>query len=461
MNGLEVTKKIHVRETRGVHTNSRWAMVWLTQLVYYGLPWLSWDGRQIVLLDFANQKFFVFGLVFWPHDLIFLSLWLVVCALLLFLSATVVSRVWCGFACPHTVYGEIFQWVERQIEGSRSARLRLESSPASISKFTKKVAKHGVWLLIAAWTGFTFVGYFTPIRDLVSAMLTASLEYWELLWMFAYGSLAYVNAGWMREQVCRVICPYSRFQGAMMDRSTLVIAYDEVRGEPRGLRNRKQMAVVQVRGNCIDCTLCVQVCPVGIDIRQGFQHDCTGCGACSDACDLVMGKLGQSGGLIRYEPVGIMADSQNMAQPWRRIVFRVRVMIYAGLIAAISGVLVVALELRVPLKLAIARDRITVVQATNSGEVENAYRIHIVNADARAQWFRVEVAGLRGISLAHANLTWVEGSASSSIIVHVRVPEDSVAVGANSIWFRLQSLADENLQVMEKAVFFVTHSAKS
>ena len=453
MTGLQVTKKIHVRETRGWHINWRWAVVWLTQLVYYGLPWLLWDGRQIVLLDFESQKFFVFGFVFWPQDLIYLAFLLVVGALLLFLSTTIVSRVWCGFACPHTVYTEIFQWVERQIEGGRSARIRLASAPASFPKFKKKLVKHGIWILIAGWTGLTFVGYFTPIRDLIPAMLTSSLKPWALFWGFAYGTLAYLNAGWMRDQVCRVICPYSRFQGAMMDRNTLVIEYDQVRGEPRGLRNRKQMTATRDRGDCIDCTLCVQVCPVGIDIREGLQHDCTGCGACYDACDLVMEKIGATKGLIRYASNGLSAELRNVIRP--------RVLIYAGLITAVSVALVVALGLRVPLKLDVARDRADVMQASDLGEVENVYRLHIVNADVRAQWFRIEVAGLRGISLAHTDLTWVSGSSSSSVTVRVRVPGNSLTVGANHMSFRLQGLADENLQVSEKAVFFMPHPVKS
>lgn len=461
MTGLQLTKRIHVRETRGWHTNWRWVVVWLTQLVYYGLPWLLWDDRQIVLFDFEGQKFFVFGFVFWPQDLIYLSFWLVVCALILFLSTTVVSRVWCGFACPHTVYTEIFQWVERQIEGGRSARIRLDSAPPSFSKLKKKLIKHGIWILIAGWTGLTFVGYFTPVRDLVPAMLTASMTPWVLFWMFAYGALAYLNAGWMREQVCRVICPYSRFQGAMMDRSTLVIEYDQIRGEPRGLRNRKQMAVVQDRGECIDCTLCVQVCPVGIDIREGFQHDCTGCGACYDACDLVMEKTGGTRGLIRYASIGLTAELRHALKPSWRTLLRSRVLIYAVLITAIIVSLVVALEFRVPLKLNIARDRADVVHASDSVEVENVYQLHIMNAGARAQWFRIVVEGLPGIALAQSDLTWVSGSSSSSVKVRVRVPGKSVAVGSNSISFRLQGLADENLQVTEKTVFFVTHPLKS
>lgn len=461
MTGWEVTEKIHVRETRGWHTNWRWAVVWLTQLVYYGLPWLLWDGRQLVLLDFESQKFFIFWFVFWPQDLIYLSLVLVVGALLLFLSTAMVNRVWCGFACPHTVYTEIFQWVERRIEGGRSARMRLDSAPASFQKFKKKLIKHGVWILIAGWTGLTFVGYFSPIRELLSSMLTASLEPWEVFWMMAYGTLAYVNAGWMRAQVCRVICPYSRFQGAMMDSHTLLIEYDKARGEPRGLLSRKHKAKIDDRGDCIDCTICVQVCPVGIDIRHGFQHDCTGCGACYDACDLVMDKIGQSRGLIRYISNALTTESRHVPQLWRRTIFRTRVLIYAGLIAVISVILVAALELRVPLKLHVERDRGDLVQATKAGEVQNGYRLHIVNAATSPQWFRIEVAGLRGISLAQTGLTWVAGSSSSSIMVHVRVPQDSVAIGANNISFRLQSLADVNLQVMERAVFFMPHPAKS
>lgn len=292
--------KIYVRETQGRYTSLRWACVWITQLVFYGLPWLSWNGRQLALFDFAARKFYVFGVVLWPQDLIYLALLLITCAGTLLLSSAIVARGWCGYACPHTVYAEMFLWIERKIEGSRGARMRLDRGPPSFNKVTKKTLKHGAWAALALWTGFTFVGYFTPVRILLQQVIAAALAPSELYWLSAYALLTYANAGWAREKVCKTICPYARVQNAMCGNDTLVISYDAARGEPRGLRNRKQPMPTQRQGDCVDCTLCVQVCPTGSDIRQGFDGDCMGCGACIDACNLVMDKIGAARGLIRY-----------------------------------------------------------------------------------------------------------------------------------------------------------------
>ena len=254
----------------------------------------------MVLFDLLGQKVYLFGLVLLPPDLIYLAAWLITCAVTLFLATTVVGRVFCGFACPHTVYTEIFMWIERKIEGGRSARIRLDKQPWSPLKLGKKAFKHGLWGLLAFWTGFTFVAFFMPASELLDELGTLTLGSWPLFWIAAYGVLAYGNAGWMREQICHFLCPYSRFQSVMMDKSTLVITYDAERGEPRGLRNRKRGATALETGDCVDCTLCVQVCPTGSDIRNGLQYDCIGCAACIDACNLVMDKVGLARGLIRY-----------------------------------------------------------------------------------------------------------------------------------------------------------------
>jgi cytochrome c oxidase accessory protein FixG len=298
--GARASGKRYVRATSGRHTRWRWRAIGLTQLVYFGLPWLNWNGRQLLRMDLAQQRLYCLGLVLWPQDLIYAVALLAAAALALFLASALAERPWCGYACPHTVYSTLFMWLEERIEGGRSARMRNDGAPWSARRLARLALKQTCWLLLAAAIGWTLVAYFTPARALLLRAPTA----WELFWMAAYGTLAYGNAGWLREQYCRFVCPYARFQSVMQDSATLLIHYELARGEPRGLRNRKRMAQGQgqglAQGDCVDCTLCVQVCPAGIDIRHGLQYDCIGCGACIDACDQVMDKLGKPRGLIRY-----------------------------------------------------------------------------------------------------------------------------------------------------------------
>ena len=269
----EAQKKIYPRSVSGPFTKWRWGMIWLTQIIFYGLPWLEWGQRQAVLFDLGARRFYVFGLILYPQDLIYLTGILVISALSLFLFTAVAGRLWCGFSCPQTVYTEMFLWIERKIEGDRAARMRLDGLPLSMEKVTRKGLKHILWIGVAMWTGITFVGYFTPIRELLVEFYQASMGPWEMFWVFFYGFATYGNAGFMREQVCKYMCPYARFQSAMFDRDTLIVTYDEARGEPRGRRSRTTDTTELGLGACVDCTLCVQVCPTGIDIRDGLQYE--------------------------------------------------------------------------------------------------------------------------------------------------------------------------------------------
>ncbi len=277
----------------------------ITQLAFYGTPWLNWNGHQSVLFDLSVRKFFIFGLVLWPQDLIFLSGLLILCALSLFLFTAIAGRLWCGYACPQTVYTEIFMWFERKIEGDRVARQKLDAAPWGLRKLGLKSTKQLVWIAFALWTGFTFVGYFTPIRALAGEVLSATLGPWELFWILFYGFATYGNAGFMREQVCKYMCPYARFQSAMFDKNTLIVSYDQRRGDPRGSRSRKADPKAIGLGDCVDCGLCVQVCPTGIDIRKGLQYECISCAACIDVCDSVMVKMNYPKGLdSAFDPTG-------------------------------------------------------------------------------------------------------------------------------------------------------------
>jgi cytochrome c oxidase accessory protein FixG len=299
--------KIYARAVAGRFDRWRWALVWLTQIVFYGLPWLEWNGRQAVLFELVSRRFYIFGLVFYPQDFIYLTAVLLVSAYSLFLFTAVGGRLWCGYACPQTVYTEIFMWVERKLEGDRAARMRLDAGPWTLDKLLRKGGKQAAWIAIGLWTGFTFVGYFTPIHILAGEVAGFGLGPWELFWALFYGFATYGSAGFMREQVCKYMCPYARFQSAMFDKDTLIISYDSERGEPRGARSRKADPAALGLGSCVDCKLCVQVCPTGIDIRKGLQYECIGCAACVDVCDEVMDRVNYPSGLIRY-------DTQNGLQ---------------------------------------------------------------------------------------------------------------------------------------------------
>ena len=301
-------KKIYPRSVSGLFSQWRWGMVFLTQLVFYGLPWLEWGQRQMVLFDLGVRRFYIFGLVLYPQDFIYLTGMLVVAALSLFLFTAVAGRLWCGYACPQTVYTEIFLWIERKLEGDRSAQMRRDAQALSLDKAWRKGAKHLAWLAVAAWTGFTFVGYFTPIRSLGTGVPSGDVGAWGIFWTGFYGFATYGNAGFMREQVCKYMCPYARFQSAMFDKDTLIVTYDTQRGEPRGARSRKADPAALNLGACTDCSLCVQVCPTGIDIRKGLQYECIGCGACADVCDTVMDKMGYARGLVKYTTENAMKN---------------------------------------------------------------------------------------------------------------------------------------------------------
>src|SRR5215813_8056240 len=327
----EVRRKIYPRAVHGWFAAWRWALVWATQIVFYGSAWLTWNGRQAVLFDIVHRKFYIFGLVFWPQDIIYLAVLLIISALSLFLFTAVAGRLWCGYACPQTVYTEIFLWIERRIEGDRARRMKRDAAPFTLEKLGVKAAKHASWIVLSLWTGFTFVAYFTPSRDLALEAASLSLGPWETFWILFYGFATYGNAGWMREQVCKYMCPYARFQSVMFDKDTLVITYDGARGEPRGPRSRSVDLAKAGLGHCVDCSICVQACPTGIDIRKGLQIECIGCAACIDGCDQVMDKMGYPKGLIRYSTENALKGHYGTERIVKRVL-RPRVLVYSAVL---------------------------------------------------------------------------------------------------------------------------------
>ncbi|MGZ5088192.1 MAG: cytochrome c oxidase accessory protein CcoG [Usitatibacter sp.] len=388
----EVRRKIYPRAVHGAFARWRWSLVFATQAVFYGLAWLQWNGRQAVLFDLAARKFYIFGLVLWPQDFIYLAVLLVLSALSLFLFTAIAGRLWCGYACPQTVYTEIFMWIERAIEGDRPARLRLDSAPASARKVALKGVKHGAWIALSLWTGFTFVGYFTPIRELTHSAAALSLGPWEGFWIGFYSFATYGNAGWMREQVCKYMCPYARFQSAMFDPDPLIITYDAARGEPRGGRGRSVDAKAKGLGDCVDCNICVQVCPTGIDIRQGLQYECIGCAACIDGCDQVMHKMNYAPGLIRYSTENALKNGWDARRIARRVL-RPRVLVYMAVLCAIAIAAAATLWNRAPMKMDVIRDRGSLAREVEGGRIENVFRLQLMNTEERPRRVTVSVAG--------------------------------------------------------------------
>jgi cytochrome c oxidase accessory protein FixG len=447
-------EEIYPREIQGKYASLRWFFVWVTQLLFYGLPWFSWNDRQAVLFDLAARKFYIFGIVLWPQDFIYLAALLIISAYSLFLFTAIFGRVWCGFTCPQTVYTEIFMWIERKIEGDRSARIRLDRQPASLGKFSRKFAKHLSWGALALWTGFTFVGYFTPISVLANEVSALTLGPWEWFWVLFYSFATYGNAGWMREQVCKYMCPYARFQSAMFDKDSLIITYDAGRGEPRGARHKDDPVGAKALGDCIDCSMCVQVCPTGIDIRKGLQYECIGCAACVDACNSVMDKIGAPRGLVRYWTDHAMVNRWSAEQIFRHM-FRPRVLIYTAVLFVIVSVFFGTLFTRTPVKMDVIRDRGSMGREIEDGMIENVYRLQIMNTDEAAHHYRISVSGIDSIQLQGAGEFMLNGTESRAVPVNVRVGQAKGEKGSNKIWFTLIDIDNPEVQLKEKAVFFV------
>jgi cytochrome c oxidase accessory protein FixG len=450
---FETQKKIYPRSISGYYANLRWFMVWFTQVLFYGTVWLTWNGRQAVLFDLAARKFYIFGLVFWPQDFIYLAVLLIISALLLFLVTAVAGRVFCGYACPQSVYTEIFMWIERKIEGDRSARIKLDGVPLSAHKVALKTAKHFVWISLALWTGFTFVGYFTPIHALIHETLSFALGPWQLFWILFYGIATYGNAGWMREQVCKYMCPYARFQSAMFDKDTLTVTYDVERGEPRGSRSKKTDYKSQGLGTCVDCNICVQVCPTGIDIRKGLQYECIGCALCVDACDQVMEKMEYPKGLIRYTTEHALTEKLDRHGILQRMV-RPRILIYTGILLLIILTAALSLTLKSPLKFDVIRDR-GLPRTTENGSIDNVYRLQIMNTEERPHRYAIEVSGIPGIAIVSETSFDMPAATTKVIPARIRVPADTSQKGSHKITVTVHDLDNEKVSVSERAAFLI------
>lgn len=429
-------------------------MIWITQIVFYGVPWLQWGERQAVLLDISSHRFYIFGLVLYPQDLIYLVVILIIAALALFLFTAVAGRLWCGFACPQSVYTKIFLWIERRVEGDRAARLRLDAGKLDRNKLVKKTVKHSLWISFSVWTGFTFLGYFAPIRDLAQSILQFQLSPWETFWICFYGFATYGNAGFLREQICKHMCPYARFQSAMFDNDTLIVTYDQERGEPRSGRSRKVDAKQSGLGDCIDCNFCVQVCPTGIDIRNGLQYECISCGLCVDACNSIMDKMEYPRGLIRFSTQNALTNHWSQEQVVKKIL-RPRVLIYTALLLLMSAGLVYSLVTRIPFKVDVIRDRGVMSRIVAGGKVENVYQMQITNASEKTETFKISVSGIEGLSLASSKEFTVNAAESRMVAVSLQMPDGSIKSGSHPVVFEIMA-SGSNEKLFEKSIFYMS-----
>ncbi|WP_405238433.1 cytochrome c oxidase accessory protein CcoG [Lentisalinibacter orientalis] len=439
-------EKIHAREVDGTFARLRKIAVFVLLGIFYGLPWITWQGRQAILFDLPARKFHLFDLTLWPQDFIFLALLLIIAALSLFFFTALAGRLWCGFACPQTVWTEVFVWMEQWTEGKYSQRKKLDKAPWTTEKFLRKGSKQFLWITFALFTGLTFVGYFTPIRELLVSSATFSLGPWETFWVLFYGFATYGNAGYMREQVCKYMCPYARFQSAMFDRDTLIITYDADRGEPRGSRRRGVDPQEVGLGDCIDCTMCVQVCPTGIDIREGLQYECIACAACIDACDDVMERMGYPKKLIKY-------STQHAMDGETTRVVRPRVIVYAVLLTILMGAFVYALSQRSALTVDVIRDRNALYREVGDGFIENSYQLKLINKTDRAHSYDIGVAGIEGASVEVPNGDIrIPSGEVLGVPVIVRAPREAVR-GVSEVTFTLQAEDDATITQSRETKF--------
>ncbi|MEY4760353.1 MAG: hypothetical protein RLZZ200_209 [Pseudomonadota bacterium] len=476
-------RKVYPRDISGPLQRLRLAaLVWLLGM-FYLFPWVRWDGRQAVLFDLPARKFHVFGLTFWPQDFLFLALLLIMAALSLFFFTALAGRLWCGYACPQTVWTEVFLKMERWTEGDRLQRMRLDAGPWTREKLLRKGAKHLLWAVFALWTGFTFVGFFTPIHELWHRAGTAEWGGWETFWVLFYGFATWGNAGFLRVQVCKYMCPYARFQSAMFDRNTLIIAYDPMRGEPRGPRKRGAVASVLQRarglldkitaydyvfrtsqhptaataqahasgtitfdwrqkaeplpdftteqlGDCVDCTLCVQVCPTGIDIRNGLQYECIACGACIDACDTVMDKVGYPKGLVRY-------TTQHAIDGKATHVVRPRIIVYGTLLCLLFAAWVWGVMHRASFISEVIRDRNALYRVLPDGRVENSYQLKLVNKSDETREFLVTIESGDALLLRDSPVR-ITAPAGEVIAVPLTISSTTMLKGRHRLHFRTE-----------------------
>lgn len=448
-------EKIYTRKIEGFFQRIRLFTGWPLLLGYFLMPWLMWDGHQAMLFDLPERKFYILFLTFWPQDFPLLAWLLIIGAFALFAVTNFAGRVWCGYTCPQTVWTAIYMWIEQKTEGSRNQRIKLDKTPWNLTKLGKKILKHSMWLGFAFLTGFTFVAFFTPAYELVADFFTGDASLMAYAWITFFTMATYLNAGWMREQVCMHMCPYARFQSVMFDSDTLIVSYDERRGEPRGSRKRTGVSLdvnQSALGDCIDCKICVQVCPTGIDIRDGLQYECIGCALCIDACDSVMDKMGYDPGLISY-------TTEHNLKGGKTRFLRPRLIGYCSVLLVMLALFAAQMLTRTLLELDVIRDRQQLFTVASNGEIENIYTIRIMNKSDTSDWFSLQIFGLDDFSLSSANSTqenprfFVDASSTSEQAIRLKVPVENLKKTVNDIQFQLSSESEPKLNDKQDSRF--------
>ena len=436
---------IHTRSFTGLFRSLRLYGAGALFLLFFGTAWLDWGGRQAVLWDLGNSQFHIFGATFWPQDFVLLSALLIIAAFGLFFITVFAGRVWCGYTCPQSVWTWVFMWVEKVTEGERNQRIKLDAAPWSVDKLLRRSAKHGLWLAVSLVTALAFVGYFTPVRELVADLFTFNLGATTAFWLLFFTAATYLNAGWLREQVCLHMCPYSRFQSVMFDDNTLIVSYDAARGESRGPRKKDSVPQLEGLGDCIDCTICVQVCPTGIDIRDGLQLDCISCGACIDACDTVMDKMGYASGLIRYTSERALAGGKTQ-------LLRPRLVGYAAMLLVMIVAFVWALDQRALVSLDVTKDR-GLFRENQQGQIENIYRLKVINKTQQARHYTISLADSEDFELqGQRQLALAPGEIVDVPVSVVLVAERAASV-SQPLYFAVTDSAEPTQRVTAKSAF--------
>ena len=436
---------IYTRAFTGIFRNIRIVSGLFLFVVFLGTAWLQWGDRQAVWWNLPERKFYIFGATFWPQDFMLLSWLLIICAFGLFFITVFAGRVWCGYTCPQSVWTWVFMWCEKVPEGDRNARMKLDKAPMSANKFIRKAAKHAMWISIGFMTGFTFVGYFTPIRELPMELITGVADGWSYFWVGFFTLLTYLNAGWLREQVCIHMCPYSRFQSVMFDKDTLIVSYDPERGEKRGPRKKGSDYKAQGLGDCIDCKLCVHVCPTGIDIRDGLQIACISCAACIDACDDVMLKVGYPKGLISY------TTEHNLSGQKTKLI-RPRLIGYAVALLVMSSLFSYTVFNRTLVEFNVIKDR-TAYRENQEGRIENVYTLKVMNKDQKDHVYVIEANGLKGLTLEGKNQISAAAGEILSIPVSISVEPEDLPSSTNKIEFTIRSEDDASIHRTSESRF--------
>ena len=442
-------EKIQVREVHGFFQKIRSYSLWGLMALFFATSWLTWGDRQAVLFDLPARQFHIFGITFWPQDFFLLSGLLIIAAYGLFTITNLAGRIWCGYTCPQSSWSFVFMWIEEKTEGSRNKRMKMDKAPMSLEKFLRRGAKHILWLLLALATGITFVSYFSPVRELVSNLLTFNLNSWEAFWIGFFTLATYLNAGWLREQVCIHMCPYARFQSVMFDKDTLIVSYDEKRGEGekgRGARKKGIDPQAEGLGDCIDCSLCVQVCPTGIDIRDGLQYQCIGCALCIDACDSIMDKMGYEPGLVRY-------TTEHELEGGTTHFIRPRLVGYALVLGLMISGLVYSMVSRTAFELDIIRDRGALYQVTANDTVQNTYTLKLMNMSQGELSYNIKIEGLENVITDMPATVTLQSNKMRSFPINIEMDPANLSVSKTNIEFVVTEAATGSEIAREESRF--------